>query len=89
MTGVRVKVAPFFSGGQKKFLNMHYRSENFFALMRAPGMTHNADDISPLWETGRGGLGKREWYLYKNRRKAQSESEKRKHNALHQGNSHN
>lgn len=57
--------------------------------MRAPGMTHNADDISPLWETGRGGLGKREWYLYKNRRKAQSESEKRKHNALHQGNSHN
>lgn len=69
MTGVRVKVAPFFSGGQKKFLNMHYRSENFFALMRAPGMTHNADDISPLWETGRGGLGEREWYLYKNRGK--------------------
>lgn len=43
--------------------------------MRAPGMTHNADDISPLWEMGRGGLGKREWYLYKNRRKTQRKNQ--------------
>ena len=68
MTGARVKVAPFFSGGQKKFPDTYYRPENFFALTRAPGMAHNAHDESPLWETGRGGLGKREWYPYRNYR---------------------
>lgn len=59
---------PFFSGGQKKFPDTYYRPENFFALTRAPGMAHNAHDESPLWETGRGGLGEREWYPYRNYR---------------------
>lgn len=54
MTGVRVKVAHVFQGDKKNSEHV-LLFRNFFAFTRAPGMTHNADDISsPLGDGQRG-----------------------------------
>ena len=88
MTGVRVKVAHVFQGDKKNSEHV-LLFRNFFAFTRAPGMTHNADDISSPLGDGQRGWGEREWYLYKNYKITKLKLEKRKYNTLRQGNFHN